>query len=70
MGAKLTYFIYEIIKTHSTVALSTFDNTHFLDNLWFKKKSCRQFIFFSTPGDMTYHLSIRRKILHKGICGL
>ena len=47
MGIKLTYFNYQIIKSHLTVAFSTFYNTHF----------CRQIVAFKKKVDRLYSYS-------------
>ena len=50
MGVKSICFNHEIIKTHSTVAFSTFYTMHFFRQFVALKKSRRQFIFLFTPG--------------------
>ena len=49
MGIKITYFIYEIIKTHSSVAFSTFYITHFFRQFVALKKNLVDSSYFYAP---------------------
>ena len=48
-GDQINMFYHEIIKTHSTVAFSTFYTTHFFRQFVALKKSHRQFFYFYSP---------------------
>ena len=48
-GCKINYFIYEIIKTHSTVAFSKFYTTHFFRQFVALKRISQPVYIFMQP---------------------